>query len=237
MEAGGDDDPYECLFGGLVNDQLNPFCAQQAFNLAKLVTSRPLDASFIIKDCADELNECRATCKTGEATADDKCAWRCLRQHVTGRATGGKSPSEQCTKAARRVLNLMGFDVRLNKKVANACMAEVSTLCQRPPGQMRVLACLKALGDDASEECQAAVEALPPLKTQLKSRFQKLVSIERARLRDRGMTTRGVLDLVELRGPVALMACGALFAVIVVGAYYSIYRYQRRGYTVFVGKE
>ena len=34
---------------------------------------------------------------------------------------------------------------------------------------------------------------------------------------------------VELRGPVALAACAALFVVLVAGGYYLIYRYQRRG--------
>lgn len=241
-EAGDD---YECLFTGFMGTRdmrLNPVCNFNTMNLAKLVTARPLDASFVADGCGDVISACRSTCSENPASVSsaqlgNACAWRCLRKRTQGRDHRSPAPSDRCQKAVRQVQLLEHFDVRLNRRVARDCIAEVSTLCQRPPGSMRVLACIKAIGNDASEACQEAIAALPPLKAERRARFARLVALERKRFLDHGMTTRGVFDLVELRGPVALAACAALFVVLVAGGYYLIYRYQRRGYTVFVGKD
>ena len=56
---------YACLFTGFMGTRdikLNPVCNFNTMNLAKLVTARPLDASFITDDCGDVISACRSTC-------------------------------------------------------------------------------------------------------------------------------------------------------------------------------
>lgn len=242
----GDRGKFGCLFDALIQqDQLDDACAHAAMRVATLVTSAPLDFPAIQRRCRGPIGTCQQDCgfepalgvQAHQAQPFDAgrrtCVWKCLRKRVVGTVSASEQ-SGTCAATVRRVLKLESFDIRLNPAAAKACVAEVTTVCDRKPGGMRVLACLKALGDKASPRCIDQVNKLRPGPDQA-VQFGQLVYLETAR--PFGPGSRGILDLVELRGPLAVLGCASLFLVGAASAYYGFYRYNRRGYTVFVAKD
>jgi len=225
----------DCLWDKFLKMELSTDCTEVALMTAKLVTLKPLRYPVIEHSCGAELEQCEKFCSQAKESRRGECQWVCLRKALRSKA----SMRPQCREPVLKVMSLRNFDVRLNRKVAKACLTEIATLCDRNPGAMRVLACLRALGSSASEACDAAVNevSLESLTPDVKRQYQDLVALERANLFDSQFVERGVLDFIEIRGPLAYVAALALAAVATAFGYLAYQRYTRRHYTVFVTKD